>query len=79
MKSIHYVANVVIKRVEVEDGRVDQKNYHQTSIPPARRKVGDVISLTVRGGELEDLKQQLKDHLLVVKDDIDVPLDEKEA
>jgi hypothetical protein len=77
MKTTHYVANLIIKRVEVEDGR--NANGSLSNSIATSRKVGDVISLVVRGGELEDLKQQLKDHLLIARDDISVPLDEHEG
>lgn len=76
MKQIHYVATLIVKRVEVEDGKptVASTSYPATGSVPSR-KVGDVITLTIRSAELEDLKGQLKDHLLVAKDDINVPLD----
>jgi len=77
MKTIHYVANLVIKRVEVEDG--NHPGLSPANSPKAGRRVGDVISLVVRSGDLEALKDQLKNHLLVATDDINVPIDEEKV
>jgi ferredoxin-NADP reductase len=78
MKNIHYVATLQIKRVEVEDGRND-KGYLSSEIHPGR-KVGDVVNLTIRQGDLAVLKQNLNDHLLIIDDDTNIPLaDERVA
>jgi hypothetical protein len=73
MKHIHYVATLQIKRVEYEDGR---NLAGQLSSAPGPKKVGDVASLTIRGADLEVLKQKVKDHLVVVDDDLTIPLDD---
>lgn len=78
MKTVHYVATLLVKRVEVDDGKPQvptTQGYQNPSVYPTR-KVGDVVTLTVRGSSLDDLKSQLKDHLLIVQDDLSIPLDD---
>jgi hypothetical protein len=75
MKQIHYVATLQVRRVEVEDAKNSQGSFHNTGLIPGR-KVGDVISLTLRASTVEDLKQKVKDHLLIIDDDTAIPLDD---
>lgn len=74
MKNVHYIATLQIKRVEYDDGR---NLAGQPSVSPGPRKVGDVVSLTIRSTELEGLKQQVKDHLIVIVDDLAIPLEDE--
>jgi hypothetical protein len=69
MKKIHYIATLSIKRVEEYEGtgRGDDKSL---------RKVGEVGAVTVRAQNMDNLRQKVKDHLLVLDDDQDIPLDE---
>lgn len=75
MKHIYYVATIVIKRVEIEDAKTVSGNYNNPGVMQGR-KVGDIASIVVRASELEKLKQQVKDHLLIVDDDTAIPLDD---
>jgi hypothetical protein len=73
MKKIHYVASLVVKRVEVEDGR-DPKGYTSVVGKPGERTVGDVTAVTIRAAEISNLRERLKDQVLLIEDDIDIPL-----
>jgi hypothetical protein len=73
VRHVHYVATLQVKRVEYDDGR---NSSGQPSVAPGPKKVGDVASLTIRGADLEVLKGKVKDHLLVVDDDLNIPLDD---
>lgn len=78
MKTVHYVATLQIKRVEHEDTRESSGRY--ATVPGApKRTVGDVASLVIRGADLDLLKQKLKDHLLIMEDDLSVPLDDADV
>lgn len=79
MKQVHYIGFINIKRVEVEDGKNNQGNYARGEGNLGQqqgRKVGEVGVVTVRATTLETLRQKIKDHVLIIEDDLAIPLDD---
>ena len=72
-KKVHYTATIRITRVTIEEyegigiGRVDDRSS---------RTVGEVGSVTVRALDMEKLRERVKDHLLIIDDDPEIPLDD---
>jgi hypothetical protein len=80
VKQIHYIGFISIKRVEVEDGKNDSGTYAGVSLQnlgtSQGRKVGEVGVVTVRATSMEKLREKIRDHVLIIEDDIAIPLDD---